>query len=122
MPTAPLPFPATVVASEDDPYVTLPRARSFAAAWGATFVDAGPKGHLNADSGLGDWPEGRRHLETLLARASLPGAPLIPGLVEPSVNPRFDPNNSTTRPLPAIGIFVVGGRFWQYAHHDERVA
>ena len=35
MPTAPLPFPATVVASEDDPYVTLPRARAFAAAWGA---------------------------------------------------------------------------------------
>ena len=73
MPTAPLPFPATVVASEDDPYVTLARAQVFAAAWGATFVDAGRKGHLNADSGLGDWPEGRRHLEALLARAPLPG-------------------------------------------------
>ncbi len=65
MPTAPLPFAATVVASGDDPYVTLPRARAFAAAWGAAFVDAGRKGHLNADSGLGDWPEGRRHLEAL---------------------------------------------------------
>ena len=73
MPMAPLPFPATVVASDDDPYVTLARARAFAAAWGATFVDAGRKGHLNADSGLGDWPEGRRHLEALVARAPLPG-------------------------------------------------
>jgi uncharacterized protein len=73
MPTAPLPFPGTVVASEDDPYVTLARAQAFAAAWGATFVHAGRKGHLNADSGLGDWPEGRRHLEALLARAALPG-------------------------------------------------
>jgi predicted alpha/beta hydrolase family esterase len=73
MPTLALPFPATVVASEDDPYVTLTRARAFAAAWGATFVDAGRNGHLNADSGLGDWPEGRRHLEALLARVSLPG-------------------------------------------------
>jgi uncharacterized protein len=73
MPTTPLPFPSTVVASEDDPYVTLARARIFAASWGATFVDAGRKGHLNADSGLGDWPEGRRQLEALLARARLSG-------------------------------------------------
>ena len=72
LPTTPLPFPATVVASEDDPFVSLARARAFAASWKATFVDAGPKGHLNADSGLGDWPEGRRHLEALLAGARLP--------------------------------------------------
>jgi uncharacterized protein len=68
LPLAPLPFPATVVASQDDPYVTLPRARAFAAAWGATFVDVGPRGHLNATSGMGDWPEGHRQLEALLAR------------------------------------------------------
>jgi hypothetical protein len=73
MPLAPLPFPATVIASGDDPYVTLARAQAFAAAWGATFVDAGRKGHLNADSGLGDWPEGRRILEALVAGAPLPG-------------------------------------------------
>jgi predicted alpha/beta hydrolase family esterase len=73
MPTAPLPFPATVVASADDPYVTLPRAQAFAAAWGAGFVGAGRKGHLNADSGLGDWPDGRRYLEAVVASAALPG-------------------------------------------------
>jgi uncharacterized protein len=68
MPLGPLPFPATVVASENDPYVTLDRARSFAEAWGASFVDAGPRGHLNAASGLGNWPEGHRHWEALVAR------------------------------------------------------
>jgi predicted alpha/beta hydrolase family esterase len=68
MPLGPLPFPATVVASEDDPYVSLARARAFAAAWGALFVDAGARGHLNAASGLGDWPEGRRLFAALLAR------------------------------------------------------
>ena len=73
MPLVPLPFPATVVASDDDPYVTLARAQAFATVWGATFVDAGRKGHLNADSGLGDWPEGRRLLEALVARPPLPG-------------------------------------------------
>lgn len=69
LPLLPLPFPATVVASETDPFVTLERARGFAAAWGAHFVDAGPRGHLNADSGLGDWPAGRAILDTLVARA-----------------------------------------------------
>jgi len=68
LPLEPLPFPATVVASQDDPYVTIERARVFAEAWGATFVDAGRRGHLNAGSGLGDWPEGHRHLEALLTR------------------------------------------------------
>jgi uncharacterized protein len=69
MPRERLPFPATVVASETDPYVTLERARGFAEAWGAELVDAGPRGHLNADSGLGDWPAGRAIFEALLARA-----------------------------------------------------
>jgi uncharacterized protein len=69
LPVRPLPFPATVVASDNDPFVALSRARAFAAAWGAAFVDAGSRGHLNAASGLGDWPEGHRQLEALLARA-----------------------------------------------------
>jgi predicted alpha/beta hydrolase family esterase len=69
MPLPRLPFPATVVASRTDPYVTLERARGFAHAWGAELVDAGPLGHLNADSGLGDWPAGRAIFEALLARA-----------------------------------------------------
>jgi predicted alpha/beta hydrolase family esterase len=69
MPRARLPFPATVIASRNDPYVTLHRARAFAAAWGADFVDAGAIGHINAASGLGDWPEGRRWLRALVERA-----------------------------------------------------
>jgi predicted alpha/beta hydrolase family esterase len=68
LPQAPLPFPATVVASRNDPFVALDRARTFAGAWGAAFVDAGEVGHINAASGLGDWAEGRRLLEALLAR------------------------------------------------------
>jgi predicted alpha/beta hydrolase family esterase len=67
MPLARLPFPATVIASRNDPYATSERARAFAAAWGATFVDAGALGHINAASGLGDWPDGHAHLEALLA-------------------------------------------------------
>ena len=70
LPAAPLPFAATVVASHDDPFVELSRARAFAARWGARFVDAGTRGHINAASGLGDWPEGRALLDELVARAT----------------------------------------------------
>ncbi len=53
-----LPFPSTVVASSNDPFVTIARAQTFARAWGSEFVTIGEAGHINTDSGLGDWPEG----------------------------------------------------------------
>jgi predicted alpha/beta hydrolase family esterase len=59
-----------VIASDDDPYVAIDRAREFGRAWRAEFVDAGAAGHINAASGLGDWPAGRRALDALLARAT----------------------------------------------------
>lgn len=55
---APLPFPAVLVASEDDPYGTLENSAAAAEQLGARMVNVGRKGHINADSGLGDWPEG----------------------------------------------------------------
>lgn len=57
-PGAPLPFPAHVVASRDDPNCAYDRAEGFAKAWGATFQDAGHAGHINLESGHGPWPEG----------------------------------------------------------------
>ena len=65
----PLPFPATLVYSDDDPYCTAPRALQMAAAWGAHTVAAGSRGHINGDSGLGAWPEGRELLQALAGRA-----------------------------------------------------
>lgn len=66
---APLPFPATVAASTNDPFCAFPEAQRLAAAWGAECVDLGPHGHVNSDSGLDDWPDGRRLLEALLQRS-----------------------------------------------------
>lgn len=63
-----LPFPALLVGSQDDPYCSLQRAQGFANDWGARFVDCGERGHINADSGLGDWAEGHALLRSLLAR------------------------------------------------------
>lgn len=67
LPELALPFRSTVVASSNDPYATLDRARSFADQWGSAFIDAGPIGHINAHSGLGDWVFGQVLLDTLIA-------------------------------------------------------
>jgi serine hydrolase len=70
IPRRPIPFPVHVVASHDDPYVTVARAAEFAKRWGATFSDIGSAGHINTDSGHGAWPEGRALLDQLLARVA----------------------------------------------------
>ncbi|MFC3711879.1 RBBP9/YdeN family alpha/beta hydrolase [Sphingoaurantiacus capsulatus] len=62
----PLPFRTIVVASEDDGYVSLDRARCFAERWGASFVEAGKLGHINAASDLGSWGFGQVLLDGLL--------------------------------------------------------
>ena len=66
----PLPFPSLLVASQDDPCCRFERAGQLAQAWGSRLVDAGARGHLNADSGLGDWPEGHALLQPWLAGAA----------------------------------------------------
>jgi predicted alpha/beta hydrolase family esterase len=38
-----------------------------AAGWGARLVDVGDAGHVNAESNLGEWPDGHRLLDTLRA-------------------------------------------------------
>jgi len=64
----PLGFAATVVASANDPYCSLARASTFANAWGASWVNIGAHGHVNAESGLEDWPQGQALLQDLIAR------------------------------------------------------
>jgi len=70
MPMRRLPFPSIVVASSDDPYAEPARVRAFAAAWGARLVDVGACGHVNAESGLDDWPKGHALLRELLGATS----------------------------------------------------
>lgn len=53
-----LPFTAFLAASENDPWCSLRVARGLATDWGATFAYAGSIGHINADSGIGDWDFG----------------------------------------------------------------
>ena len=88
VPPSALPFPSILVASRNDPYLTLPQARRLARGWGSRLADAGEAGHINAQSGLGDWAFGRLLLNTLLPEP-LPVAQETPrGL--PSVRAQTD--------------------------------
>jgi predicted alpha/beta hydrolase family esterase len=60
-------FDAVLASSSNDPYCELRRSQTLAKAWGARFVDLGPAGHVNADSGHGPWPMGERLLTEMLA-------------------------------------------------------
>jgi ABC-type nitrate/sulfonate/bicarbonate transport system substrate-binding protein len=67
MPPARLPFRgAAVVASTNDPYMGLERARTLAQAWGTRFVNAGACGHINIAAGFGPWPAGEALLADLM--------------------------------------------------------
>ena len=57
-----LPFPSILVGSRDDPYCSFDRVQGLAESWGSRFIDLGERGHINAESGLGDWPEGHQLL------------------------------------------------------------
>jgi predicted alpha/beta hydrolase family esterase len=69
VPLQALPFPALMVASENDPYASLNYSRGRAREWGCDFVNAGALGHINEDSGLADWPQGAQLLAAFRARA-----------------------------------------------------
>lgn len=62
-----LPYPATLVVSDNDPWMLPADARYFGQRWGCEMVEAGPAGHINPAAGYGPWPLGRqlalRHLQ-----------------------------------------------------------
>lgn len=66
-----LPFPAFLVASRNDPWCSHRTAYGLARDWGCRFADAGEVGHINAESGLGDWAFGQALLNQLLRENAL---------------------------------------------------
>jgi predicted alpha/beta hydrolase family esterase len=58
IPMRPLPFAATVVASDTDPYCSLSLATALARAWQARLHRLGDAGHINAESGHRTWADG----------------------------------------------------------------
>ena len=70
IPRLPLPFRSIVVASTNDRFIALERARDLAAAWGSEFVDVGACGHINVASGFGRWPAGESIVADMITWAA----------------------------------------------------
>ncbi|WP_019646646.1 RBBP9/YdeN family alpha/beta hydrolase [Novispirillum itersonii] len=85
-PASPIPVPSVLVGSTNDPYCSVDVAQDFARTWGSTFINAGAVGHINTDSGLGEWPQGQRLLADLVEQAQEE---------DPSITPRQE---RTTEP------------------------
>ena len=58
-------FRTIVVASSNDVWVSLERAKLFAESWGSEFINIGDAGHINVASGHTRWEEGLKFLEQL---------------------------------------------------------
>lgn len=74
VPREPLRFPSRVVASDNDPFGALAWAVKLAFDWESKVTVMESAGHINSDSGLGRWLEGRELLHDFLdarSRAAL---------------------------------------------------
>ena len=70
LPEAPLGCPATLVASQNDPWMAPSRARDLSKLWQSRFVDLGLAGHINIEAGFGPWPLGLALRDEILERAT----------------------------------------------------
>jgi predicted alpha/beta hydrolase family esterase len=68
LPTRKLPFPTIVVASENDPWISIERAQQMAKRWGSRFVNIGKAGHLGWNEKLGSWRGGQQLLRELMQK------------------------------------------------------
>lgn len=80
IPRKPLPFRSILVTSRNDPWMDFADSALLGLHWDSILIDAGYAGHINADSGLGSWPEGQSLLNRLIAAemAELPRRPSAP--------------------------------------------
>lgn len=64
----PLARPAVLIASDNDPWLTLEKAERLADDWGARCANLGSAGHINVASGHGVWPLGKALIESMRAQ------------------------------------------------------
>ena len=65
MPLVKVPYKSVLIASENDPYMSIERSRYFSQVWDTAFINVGKLGHINADSDLGEWEFGLNILKSL---------------------------------------------------------
>ncbi|MFQ2195190.1 RBBP9/YdeN family alpha/beta hydrolase [Aeromonas jandaei] len=87
----PLQVSAQLVASRNDPWMSFERAEYWSRQWQVPLLDAGSAGHINAQSGHGDWHQGLELLGSLYRRAELVVAPQAASAIRTVVVSAIDP-------------------------------
>ncbi len=75
VPYQPLPYRSVVVASTNDPFCPIRTAGAYARSWGSEVVRLQNAGHINVESGHGEWPLGLALLQSLMAEHSWSAQP-----------------------------------------------
>lgn len=65
LPLEKLSFPSILVASTNDTWCKVERARFFAEKWGSEYYELESAGHINQDSGFGMWGDGLQMIKGL---------------------------------------------------------
>jgi predicted alpha/beta hydrolase family esterase len=81
VPYQPLPYRSIIVASSNDPYCPIRTSGAYARAWRSELVRLQAAGHINVESGFGDWPLGLALLQSLTGQ-------------QPSMKPHTHPSTS----------------------------
>lgn len=68
LPGSRLLLPSTVVASDNDPWMTAASTRRWARQWGSAWLTLGAAGHVNTEAGFGPLPLARRWVTAMSAR------------------------------------------------------
>ena len=68
LPRKRLRVPSTIVASDNDPWMTAASTRRWAERWGSHWLTLGEAGHINAESGFGPLPLAKRWAAATTAR------------------------------------------------------
>ena len=71
VPYARLPYRSVLVASGNDPFCPVRLAGAYARAWGSEFVRLQDAGHINIESGHGEWPLGLALLQSLAGEGAV---------------------------------------------------
>lgn len=71
VPYQPLPYRSILVASDNDPFCPVRLAGAYARAWRSEFVRVPSAGHINVESGHGEWPLGLALLQSLTAQTTV---------------------------------------------------
>lgn len=65
-----LPFNSILIASSNDVYASTETAKAYANEWGSYYLNIGEAGHINSNSGIGQWEDGLRFLHFLQTQNS----------------------------------------------------